>query len=128
MDGSLRVVVIGGSLGGLNAALWLREAGCDVEVFERAPAALEGRGAGIVVNPATVRYFVANDVLEIPAITASASCLRYLARDGTVASEEPCRYLFTSYNSLYRACSGALRGSAITWDGSAWEATRTPTG
>src|SRR5262249_14108231 len=39
-----RVIVMGGSLGGLNAALWLRYAGCDVDVYERSPSPMEGRG------------------------------------------------------------------------------------
>ena len=30
-----RIVVAGGSLGGLSAALWLRDAGFDVDVHER---------------------------------------------------------------------------------------------
>jgi 2,6-dihydroxypyridine 3-monooxygenase len=88
-----RVVVVGGSLGGLNAALWLRDAGCDVDVFERASAPLEGRGAGIVLHPATVRY------VEAPAV--AARWVRYLAADGSVAHEEPCSYSFTSYNAIY---------------------------
>jgi 2,6-dihydroxypyridine 3-monooxygenase len=86
-------VVVGGSLGGLNAALWLRDAGCDVDVFERAAAPLEGRGAGIALNPATVRY------VDVPAV--AARCVRYLADDGSTASEEPCSYRLTSYNALY---------------------------
>lgn len=45
-----RVVVAGGSLGGLNAAPWLRDVGCEVEVFERSHSPLEGRGAGIVLR------------------------------------------------------------------------------
>jgi 2,6-dihydroxypyridine 3-monooxygenase len=52
------MIVVGGSLGGLSAAVWLRDLGCDVEVFERAPVFLEDRGAGIMLNPATVRYFL----------------------------------------------------------------------
>ena len=42
--------MIGGSLGGLNAALWLGDAGCDVQVWERSHSPLEGRGAGIVLR------------------------------------------------------------------------------
>lgn len=53
----------GGSLGGLSAALWLRGAGCDVAVFERSPVPLSGLGAGIVLNPATVRYFTEHGVV-----------------------------------------------------------------
>ena len=48
-----RVVVTGGSLGGLTAALVLRDAGCDVTVFERSSAALQARGAGIAALEAT---------------------------------------------------------------------------
>lgn len=43
--GPLRVAIIGGSLGGLFAALALQRAGCAVEVFERSTGALEARGA-----------------------------------------------------------------------------------
>jgi 2,6-dihydroxypyridine 3-monooxygenase len=51
----MHVVVMGGSLGGLSAALWLRDAGCDVDVYERSHSPLEGRGAGIVLHPAVLR-------------------------------------------------------------------------
>src|SRR5437588_655142 len=45
-----RVVVTGGSVGGLTAALVLRDAGCDVTVFERSSAALQARGAGTITS------------------------------------------------------------------------------
>jgi 2,6-dihydroxypyridine 3-monooxygenase len=51
-----RVIIVGGSLGGLTAALVLRDAGCDVRVFERSSSALQARGAGIAVLDATLRY------------------------------------------------------------------------
>ena len=56
--GAPRVGIVGGSLGGLITALQLRDVGCDVQVFERSPVPLEGRGAGIVLHPVTVRYFL----------------------------------------------------------------------
>ena len=43
-------VVIGGSIGGLTAALLLRDLGFDVHVYERTPSALDGRGSGIVLR------------------------------------------------------------------------------
>ena len=42
-----RVAIVGGSLGGLTAALLLRDLGLDVTVYERSGAELEQRGAGI---------------------------------------------------------------------------------
>jgi salicylate hydroxylase len=44
------VAVIGGGLGGLAATLSLLRAGCDVEVFEQAPAFAEV-GAGVQISP-----------------------------------------------------------------------------
>jgi hypothetical protein len=52
----MRAVVIGGSLGGLTAALVLRDQGWEVDILERKPEAVEGRGTGIVVHHSTVRY------------------------------------------------------------------------
>jgi 2,6-dihydroxypyridine 3-monooxygenase len=40
-------------------------------VYERSEVPLEGRGAGIVLNPATVRYFTENDVLDLDKISVS---------------------------------------------------------
>jgi len=47
MSGTRKALVIGGSLGGLLAANWLRQIGWDVAVFERVPDDLASRGAGI---------------------------------------------------------------------------------
>lgn len=93
---------MGGSLGGLTAALVLRDAGCDVVVYERSRVPLEGRGAGIVLHPATVRYLVERRVCELPELSAPARFVRYLLRDASVADERPCRLRFTSYHALHR--------------------------
>lgn len=53
----LRVAVVGGSVGGLTAALVLRDIGCEVDVYERSSSALEGYGAGIAAHHEAVRYF-----------------------------------------------------------------------
>ena len=95
--------MVGGSLGGLITALQLRDVGCDVEVFERSPVPLEGRGAGIVLHPVTTRYFEDHGLLDLGRVSSSARTLRYLTREGDVLLEEPIVYRFTSYATLYAA-------------------------
>ncbi len=104
----MRVIVMGGSLGGLNAALWLRGAGCDVEIYERSRSPLEGRGAGIVLHPAVLRYLIEHRVLDAGRISAPVRCTRYLAPAGEVAHETASRFRFTSWTALYQAFLGCF--------------------
>lgn len=97
-----RAVIVGGSVGGLSAGLWLREAGWEVDVYERSRALLEGQGAGIVLNPATVRWFIEKEGIEAARLGQSARFLRYLDADGETAAEYVSPYKFTSYDTLYR--------------------------
>ena len=50
-DAKRRALVVGGSMSGLLAALMLRRAGWDVDIYERVESELSGRGAGIVAQP-----------------------------------------------------------------------------
>lgn len=97
-----RAAVIGGSLGGLTAANLLRDHGWDVTVYERSPVALDGRGAGIVVHPSTVRYLLERLGSTLDEISCPSSTLRYFAPDGSVEFEEPSTYRFTAWNTLYQ--------------------------
>jgi 2,6-dihydroxypyridine 3-monooxygenase len=97
-----KAAVVGGSIGGLTAALLLRDAGWDVDVFERSAAVLEGRGGGIVLHPATIRYLVERAGVAREETGVSVHWLRYLDGAGAIAHQEPCSYRFTSYDFLYR--------------------------
>ena len=103
-----RVGVVGGSLGGLITALELRDAGCDVQVYERSPTPLEGRGAGIVLHPETTSYLEHHGLIELGRVSSVARILRYLTAEGGVHLEEPIAYRFTSYATLYAALVGHL--------------------
>ncbi len=46
-----RAVAVGGSMSGLFAAAFLRKIGWQVDVYERSPVELVGRGAGITTHP-----------------------------------------------------------------------------
>jgi len=109
----LSVAVVGGSLGGLTAALVLRDAGCRVTVYERAPAALSGFGAGIVVQEATVRYLVERLGTALEDISVPSRALQYLGPDGSVTFERPSPYRFTAWNTVYRALIGALGDEVV---------------
>jgi len=97
-----RTVVMGGSLGGLTAALTLRDAGCEVEVYERSRTPLVGQGAGIVLHPVTVRYFTENAILDISRASVTARWVRYMGRAGDIIDEKRCPYRFSSFNALYQ--------------------------
>lgn len=98
---------MGGSLGGLTAALVLGDRGCDVQVYERSAAPLRDRGAGIVLHPATVRRLLEAGH-RVGDLGVPARVLRYLDDHGGTAAERPCRYRFSSYYALYRDLRAAL--------------------
>jgi 2,6-dihydroxypyridine 3-monooxygenase len=97
------VVVIGGSLGGLTAALVLRDAGCDVRVFERSSSALQARGAGIAALDVTLRYLSERGGLRPEDVCSSTGWIRFLRGDGSTEHEQQHRYLFSSWNTIYRS-------------------------
>lgn len=51
---TVRILVVGAGIGGLTAALALRQAGCDVHVYEQANA-LREVGAGVAISPNATR-------------------------------------------------------------------------
>jgi 2,6-dihydroxypyridine 3-monooxygenase len=106
-----RVVVMGGSLGGLTAALVLRDAGCDVRVFERSSSALEARGAGIAVLDATLRYLVEQGGYQPADICSRTSWIRFLNHDGSVQHEQRHLYRLSSWNTIYRSLLGLFDAS-----------------
>jgi 2,6-dihydroxypyridine 3-monooxygenase len=99
----LRVGVVGGSLGGLTAALLLRDLGYRVDVYERSTAELEARGAGIVVMEETSRYLRERTDVDIGGVTTSTSWLRYLDKRGLAVYEGSHSNLYSGWHTLYRA-------------------------
>ena len=98
-----RVAVTGGSVGGLTAALVLRDAGCDVTIFERSSAALQARGAGIAALEATLRYLTGRGGRQVADVCSSTGWIRFLRADGSVRHEQEHRCLFSSWNTIYRS-------------------------
>ncbi len=103
-----RVSIAGGSVGGLTAALVLRDAGCDVRVFERSSTALQARGAGIAALDTTLDYLLRRGGFQVTDVCSSTGWIRFLNRDGTVQHEQRHRYRFSSWNTIYRSLLGLL--------------------
>ena len=97
-----RVVVAGGSLGGLTAGLLLGDLGLDVTIHERSPAELQQRGAGIGFLPDSYRYLVERGGVDLDAISVTTSRIRYLDRAGEVIHDQHHVYRFSSWNTVYR--------------------------
>ena len=89
--GSLRVAVVGAGVGGLAAALFLRQVGVEVSVYEQA-AELAEVGAGIVVAPNMVRVLQRlglGDELAAFAVRLEAAWEFRRWRDGRVLFVQP---------------------------------------
>ena len=97
-----RVLIAGGSIGGLTAAVLLRDLGCEVDVYERSSAALEDRGAGIVVLPITERYFTERGG-DDDRVSLELTYWTYVDRDGSVLSADADHFRFSGWSTIYRA-------------------------
>jgi 2,6-dihydroxypyridine 3-monooxygenase len=106
-DDQPRAIVVGGSMGGLTAALVLRELGMQVDVFERSPELLDGRGAGIVLQPDTVRWFREHGGTDaVDKVSTGSSHLRYIGAGDEIVFDEPSTWRFTSWTTTYKALLG----------------------
>lgn len=98
----MRAAIVGGSLGGLYAALLLRDLGIEVDVYERSPVELAQRGAGIGFLPESQRYLVERAGVALDEISVPTAHIRYLHRNAELLFEAPQAYRFSSWNTVYR--------------------------
>jgi 2-polyprenyl-6-methoxyphenol hydroxylase-like FAD-dependent oxidoreductase len=103
-----KAAVIGGSLGGLFAANLLLRNGWDVDVFERVPEELAGRGAGIVTHPELFDVLQAAGVRIDETIGVKVESRVTLALDGSVISERPLPQILTAWGKMYHVLRSAL--------------------
>ena len=102
-----RVAIAGGSLGGLTAALVLRDLGLDVTVYERSPSEYSGAGRSSSCRPG-YRYLDERTDADLDDISVTTSRIRYLARDGSVVHGQDHCYRFSSWNTVYRQLLAAF--------------------
>ena len=113
-----RAIVVGGSLGGLFAANLLMKQGWLVDVFERVPDELAGRGAGIVTHPELFDTMTAAGIAIDSSIGIQVSSRVTLAQDGSVVLESSLPQTLTAWGKMYHALRSALPDSSYHSGGS----------
>ena len=97
---SLRVGIIGGSIGGLCAGVSLRRIGCDVSIYERTSGAMNSRGAGIVVQNELSSLLETNSAPPLP--TTGCSHRVILQPGGGSGASQRMPQRFTSWQAIHR--------------------------
>ena len=114
MDG-LRIVVVGGGIGGVCAALALEQAGYEVEVYERAPAILPiGAGLCMWCNGAKALNALGLE-RALGAISPELGAVQFLTRDGELLSDIPMAPLVAATGQRpYPVARAELQGALVS--------------
>ena len=102
-DARKRAVIIGGSIAGLFAGLFLRRAGWEATIFERSPRGLEGRGAEIVTHDELHTALTACGIEDISSLGVTVPGRVVLARDGSLIEEYKLPQMLASWGVLHHA-------------------------
>jgi 2-polyprenyl-6-methoxyphenol hydroxylase-like FAD-dependent oxidoreductase len=103
-----RALVIGGSMSGLFAALALRRRGFAVDVFERVPEPLAGRGAGIVAQPELKAILRAVGLDPDHDLGIEVTTRLMFARNGRVTHRVPVTQTMTAWDRVFFLLKAAL--------------------
>lgn len=96
-----KILVVGGSLGGLFVANILLRQGHDITLLEKATGSLDGRGAGIVTHDALAQALKAAGVTVDHTLGVPVSQRVTLGRDGNNLGEMELPQVLTSWSRLY---------------------------
>lgn len=109
VDEPLDVIVSGGSMGGLFAAVALRQAGHDPVVYERTERGrMEDRGAGIIAHPEMLTYLEEQGIADWDEIATHTPRTHHLDRAGRPVDTEGLATYTTSWSTVYRALRDSL--------------------
>ncbi|MGK5024063.1 FAD binding domain-containing protein [Janthinobacterium sp. RB2R34] len=103
-----RAIIIGGSLGGLFAAVSLRAIGWEVQVFERSAGVPDSRGGGIVLQPEVEAVFDFAHVPHAVPLGVMSHERIYLNLQDEIVSRAMMPQMQTSWNTLHGSMRRAL--------------------
>ncbi|BDB30318.1 MULTISPECIES: FAD binding domain-containing protein [Cupriavidus] len=109
-----KAIVVGGSLGGLFAANMLSRNGWNVEIFERTPEALTGRGAGIVTHPELFDALASAGVVVDESIGVHVNTRITLSREGVSLADRDMPQTLTAWGKMYDVLGKAFTGTYRT--------------
>ena len=96
-----KIIVVGGSLGGLLVANMLCRSGHEVTVLEKALVCLDGRGAGVVTHSLLVAAMERCGVEMDVSLGVTVSDRIVLAKDGSVLDRASVPQVVSSWSRLY---------------------------
>jgi len=105
--GRRRALIVGGSMSGLLAALLLRRAGWEVDVFERVESELAGRGAGIVAQPDLIER-LRQIGIDPAGLGVEITTRKILDASGRLTNEYTCPQVLTAWERVYRLLRDAV--------------------
>ncbi|MCA8204371.1 FAD-dependent monooxygenase [Burkholderia sp. AU33545] len=108
---TMKIVIAGGSIAGLAAALTLDCIGHDVTVCERSRTPLRGQGGGVAVLRRMMSFLEQHGRHCRQMISVPTHRRRWIDRDGIVTRDEPEMLPFSSWDAVYRSlCETLPRG------------------
>ncbi len=99
---SPRILIVGGSMGGLFAAVLLSRAGFDVTVTERSEHGLEGRGAGLVAQREVFDILREVGIEHVARVGVTAHERIYLDRSDRIIQTQRTPQTQLSWDVLFR--------------------------
>lgn len=108
-----RALIVGGSLGGLFAGCALLRAGWDVQVIERTPGRLDGRGAGLGVLPAMLDVLKGAGARVDHTVGVPVTGRVCFAPDGSERARLPMPQYTTSWSRLHSLLSAVFPETRI---------------
>jgi len=98
----MKIIVIGGSIGGLSTGIALRQQGFDVEIYERATTDMQDRGAGLVIQPDMMEYLMEYNIAPRDVFGVPANQRQIIDEQGEIILRYQNDTVFTSWNYLWR--------------------------